>query len=448
MSTQINSANPTNAAGVRRYICPHCGGSVCFDITKQQLACSSCGAPAEFQLNSTPVTEHPYMAGAADASQGRSAQTAGSEITCQSCGASIPLSAAQTAAVCPMCGAAHVLPEKQLAGLPPDGVVPFKVDRYKAMELLRKWIGGRWFAPNKLKKSYQEGGISPVYLPFWSFAANASAHYSGRGGRTRIVRRGKQTTTVTDWFPVSGLVRTSFTDLQICAAAQPESDMASGVTPFRGGSCYPYDAAYLAGSEAQHYTVSLDRGYATAQGRMEAELRMLAESDIRSKGFQLADVHHIDPSYSNVKYRQLLCPVWLSNFTYAGKTYQCAINGETGNVSGKRPYSPIKIAVAVIIIIICGLLFLYLFGDDSGQGGPPPRMGEAEQQITYQLAYQADAPEFSAASTSYTAQIAQNSSQISKPISIPITGGVSNGILRTGEIDGRVAGISPGRSLL
>jgi DNA-directed RNA polymerase subunit RPC12/RpoP len=443
MNMQNNSTSRANTADIQRYICPHCGGSVCFDITKQQLACSSCGAPADFQLNSTPVTEHPYMAGAVDASQERAAApSAGSEITCQVCGAQISLTGAQTAAVCPMCGAAHVLPAKQNAGLPPDGVVPFKVDRYKAMELLRKWIGGRWFAPNKLKKSYQEGGISPVYLPFWSFDADASAHYTGRGGRTRVVRRGKQTTTVTDWFPVSGIVRSNFTDLQICAAGQPESDMAMGVTPFRGSS-RPYDAAYLAGTEAQHYTVSLDRGYNIAQGKMESELHMLAEADIRSKGFQLANVHSISADYRNVKYKQLLCPVWLSNFTYAGKSYQCAINGETGNVSGKRPYSPVKIAFAVIIIILCGLIFLYLFGDDSPQGGPPPYFGEAKQQTTYQLAYleelqsdiQDDMQALSADSTLY---ITQNN----------LTGGVSIGILRTGEIHNRVAGSSPGRTLL
>jgi hypothetical protein len=47
----------------------------------------------------------------------------------------------------------------------------------------------------------------------------------------------------------------------------------------------------------------------------------------------------------------VLFPLWSSAFGYKGKTYSYAVNGETGKVSGSRPYSAIKITLAVLAAI-------------------------------------------------------------------------------------------------
>ena len=46
-----------------------------------------------------------------------------------------------------------------------------------------------------------------------------------------------------------------------------------------------------------------------------------------------------------------MLPVWLSSFNYKGKVYQFAVNGQSGKVGGNYPVSPIRVAIAVIIII-------------------------------------------------------------------------------------------------
>ncbi|MCX4265287.1 MAG: hypothetical protein OSJ64_00475, partial [Firmicutes bacterium] len=143
-------------------------------------------------------------------------------------------------------------------GLPPDGIIPFKVDQYQAQEAFRKWVRSRWFAPNSLKKSYQEGRLTPVYLPYWTFDAQAQANYQGRGGRVRRVRRGKQSYTTIDWYPVSGTVRESFDDIQICASANAQRKLAAQIQPFgTSHGCLPYDVAYLAGAQAERYAINL-----------------------------------------------------------------------------------------------------------------------------------------------------------------------------------------------
>ena len=44
-------------------------------------------------------------------------------------------------------------------------------------------------------------------------------------------------------------------------------------------------------------------------------------------------------------------PVWLAAYKYRGKTYRFVVNGRTGKVQGERPWSAIKIAIAVAIVV-------------------------------------------------------------------------------------------------
>ena len=390
----------------RSYICANCGGGIRYDISKKQLVCASCGAPAPFKLNETPPTEHPFVAQAINASRNvPQAETV--EITCQNCGAQVMFSEHQTATSCPMCGSAHVAAAKQAEGLPPDGIIPFKIDQYQAQDLFRKWVRSRWFAPNSLKKSYQEGKLTPIYLPYWTFDAQAQANYQGRGGRIRHVRRGKQTYTTIDWFPVSGTVRESFDDIQICASANAQRELAQQIQPFgTSRGCLPYDVAYLAGAQAEHYALQLDEGYQLAQGQMEATLNSAATNQILGRGFQQAHITHLNPSYSSVTYKQVLLPVWLAAFTQGGKSWHYAINGETGKVSGQRPYSPVKIgAIVALALLICALL-IFFFGNDT---------------------YAAELTDFTANKLSTLSALSEIS---------PQTGGLANGIFWSGPLHG------------
>ena len=42
-------------------------------------------------------------------------------------------------------------------------------------------LKNRWFAPNSLKKTYQEGRLTGLYIPFWTYDAKADGWFTGRG---------------------------------------------------------------------------------------------------------------------------------------------------------------------------------------------------------------------------------------------------------------------------
>ena len=53
----------------------------------------------------------------------------------------------------------------------------------------------------------------------------------------------------------------------------------------------------------------------------------------------------------------MLVPVWLVSYTYGAKTFQIVANGYTGAIAGERPYSWMKISLAVLVaLLFLGLL--------------------------------------------------------------------------------------------
>ena len=78
---------------------------------------------------------------------------------------------------------------------------------------------------------------------------------------------------------------------------------------------------------------------------MDAALRALCAARSRATRSATSSSH---ASYSGLTFKQILAPLWLVAYTYQGKAYQVVVNGVTGKVSGRRPWSWFKIALAVL----------------------------------------------------------------------------------------------------
>jgi predicted RNA-binding Zn-ribbon protein involved in translation (DUF1610 family) len=358
MDASIN--NTAVSVSTETFECGNCGGLIKFSIAKQQFACESCGSEKFLQKISDRVVENPFSLYLE-----REAQTVPFEgmatVACQRCGMEISFDEKQIAATCPMCASTQVATVKQHAGVPPDGIVPFKIDRKDAQQKFKEWVQSRWFAPGDFKKKYGEGRLQGMYLPFWTYDADVVSHYRGMGGihRTTMDRNGK-TVIVTDWYNVSGSVSSSFDDVQICASNKKQN--IEGILPFNTvHNTLPFTAGYLAGYYAEIYTIKADAAFNDAQRIMDAAMTQLAERDILRR-YNRARVLSLKSDFRNITYKHVLLPLWESAYGYAGKTYTYLINGETGKVSGKRPWSVPKILAAVVaglLILFALLWFIY-----------------------------------------------------------------------------------------
>ena len=65
-------------------------------------------------------------------------------------------------------------------------------------------------------------------------------------------------------------------------------------------------------------------------------------------------------------FKHVLLPVWLAAYRYRGRSFRFVINGRTGAVQGERPYSTIKIVLAILLglLIAMALAFLQISGQN------------------------------------------------------------------------------------
>ena len=248
---QTIPAEEVKTVQTEHFLCPNCGGNLRYDIKRQLYCCESCGSPDEIIPLHEGIREYPL-----DGYHSREAQNVAFEgascVFCQNCGAQILFGQYDTATVCPMCGSTQVDVKKQESGIPPEGIVPFRLDQKEAQEKFHAWIKKRWFAPNSLKKTYQEGRLTGLYIPFWTYDAKADGWFTGRGGRTRTYRdKDGHTHTTTDWYPVRGSVGQFFNDLQVCASEKSNSKYLNDVLPYDTvNDINPYSPQYISGFQA------------------------------------------------------------------------------------------------------------------------------------------------------------------------------------------------------
>ena len=251
----------------------------------------------------------------------------------------------------------------------PECMLPFRIEKRQAIDNFSKWLSGLWFAPNTLKQFANLGQMNGVYVPFWTFDSMTYTWYTGERGvdyteteyytdtetytdaggqtQTRQVQKSRQVTR-TVWTPVSGRVNHFFDDVAVCASASLPPHYAATLTPKELKGVEPFKPEYLSGFVSERYTVGPKEGFAQAKDIMDAEIRRLCLRDIGGNHQRL---HTVETKHMGVTFKHVLLPVWLASYRYQDKAYRVLVNGQTGKVTGDRPYSWIKITLLVLFIV-------------------------------------------------------------------------------------------------
>jgi hypothetical protein len=224
-------------------------------------------------------------------------------------------------------------------------------------EALRKWASSRWFAPSSLKKVTEAESSRSTYLPHWTYDAETTSAYRGERGdhywatetytengetKTRQVRR-------TAWRPARGVVERTFDDVLVAGTTRVAPRHLDALEPWPLLKAEAYRPEYLAGHETLRYDVEPEQGLGRAKETMQSVIRDDCERDI---GGDEQRVHSVDTEYRAVMFKLMLLPVWVAVYLHAGKTYNVLVNGRTGEVAGERPYSAVKIALAIALAVV------------------------------------------------------------------------------------------------
>jgi ribosomal protein S27E len=349
-----------------RFPCNNCGSDLRFDPGQNQLICDHCGNTEAIEVGlwrADSLKEIDFRSAVAgDIPEVEIEETR--VVSCPNCGAQTEFNETVHAAECPFCATPVVTDTGLHRHIKPKGLLPFGLDERAARAKMTDWLGSLWFAPNGLQDYARKGRqLSGIYVPYWTFDADTKSQYSGQRGthyyETRTVTRKGKTEQVrvqkTRWHGVQGRVARFFNDVLVLGSQSLPKKYTDALEPWDLSAMEPYQPQYLAGFRAEGYQVELADAFKEARVHVDAIIRRDVKHDI---GGDEQRVGSVDTAIGTLTFKHVLLPVWMAAYKYRGRTFRFVVNGRTGRVQGERPYSKIKIAIAVV----CGLIVAGIVG--------------------------------------------------------------------------------------
>ncbi len=340
--------------------CPSCGANMIWSAEDGCLLCPYCETKEEIK----------GMASAEQAFETLLAvDGAWSDEThvfrCDNCGAVEILDKRDIARSCSFCGTTNIVETKELPGLKPTAVVPFRVGVEKAIEGVKKWAKKKFFAPRSFKKTVTPEGVSGIYNPAFTFDTNTYSTYSGVLGkyyyRTKKVNGKTVRERYIRYFNISGSWSMTFDDILVQASTRIEQKYIDKMQPFDTNQSSKYEPEYLSGYSATQYTKDGMSCWAEAKQTIQAKIR----SAILSRYiYDIVVSLDVKTACNGITYKYLLLPVYVGHCNYRKKLYNFFVSGYNGKVAGKTPVSALRVLGVVLgslaLIVGLGCLIMYL----------------------------------------------------------------------------------------
>lgn len=340
--------------------CGQCGAKLHYDAGSQAMKCPYCGfaqAVPQSQTAQAPGgREIPIEEGMRLAARGYGAPV--TQVSCRECGATVNVTPGEQTAACTFCRSHQVLAQESAGtAIRPESVVPFRIDKNTANQRFDEWIGSLWFRPSDLKQMAKVEGFAGVYVPYWTFDARVDSAWTAEAGyyyyeneTYRDANGQTQTRQVqkTRWEPARGRRTDVFDDVIVCASKGLPEDLGDRFRTFDTKQLQPYRPEFLAGWRAESYAIDLMPAWQKGQGQMIGVQEGRCARDVPGDTQRNLSVQN---HFSHVTFKHVLLPVWLAAYRYQDKPFQFLVNGQTGEVIGKAPYSFWKIFFFVVFLI-------------------------------------------------------------------------------------------------
>ncbi|PTB83740.1 primosomal protein N' (replication factor Y) - superfamily II helicase [Sulfurovum lithotrophicum] len=349
------------------FTCPSCGAPQRFSPATGTLTCEFCATQTSIDTDNHTIEEYDLTHAISTLTTQQTHEIT-KEVSCKKCGGSFTLTPYSFSSNCPYCDTPAIT--DFIREITPQSLIPFRITQKDALVRFKKWVGSRWFAPNAFKK-YLDGDqkLTGYYLPYWTYDSDTVSPYNGLRGDVyyvtvtkTIIENGRQRQIRVqepriNWTPVSGTVYVSFDDVTVGASKTISRAILESLEPWDTTTLVSFDEKYLSGFEAEEYTIGLDNGFEYAKAKMASKIKYNIKQDI---GGDQQQITSMNTQHNNVTYKNILLPVWTASFTWNNKTYNYAINAQTGKIVGERPYSYVKIAFAVLVAAMCigGIIYI------------------------------------------------------------------------------------------
>ncbi|MCR4669568.1 MAG: hypothetical protein K5643_00095 [Saccharofermentans sp.] len=370
--------------------CPQCSANLIFNPDTQKLECAFCGGafnpaelesmPDELKEGKTKAADDSAKAFEGDKDSVFEAEADNAEFTigekeaesednsdktefvCNACGARVVTDSHTSATFCAFCGSPALVGRRLAENFRPKYLIPFSIGREKAENLFIKWAkGGRWTPMNFVSNKNIEK-LTGLYVPFWLFDYIIDLNVKGTGTDSSISGNIK---TISDYeFKLTG--KMVLDNIPLDGETRIDDALMEAIEPFHMDKMIPYDYKYLPGFFADRYDLDAEALKDRAAKRGREYIEQYIQTKVKKYDtFRTTENKSV---FNEIRADYALLPVWFMSYKYLGKYYYFAVNGQTGEVAGTLPISPLKKAIfffvllAVLSLIVRGVMALIMGG--------------------------------------------------------------------------------------
>ena len=325
------------------YRCLSCGAPLSFSIEKQNWACEFC--LSEFTLEElTAQTQGQEQKFESDTPpQIFEDENGVAAFECPSCGGRIITDENTTATFCVYCHSPAIIFSRLRGEGKPQWILPFKLPKTEAVAAVQKLCKGKPFLPKDFKNSVTKGEVSGLYVPFWLFSSKIAARMKAEGQDITRWSDSNYNYTTVKKYEVLRAAEMDFANIPADGSAKMDDALMEGMEPYDYTDMRPFSMEYVSGHYAESYDVEAPK----VQERINTRIRSGAESILKedATGYTTVHVQEMTVSTNSMKHEYALLPVWTLMHEYGGKRYYFAMNGQTGKMVGKLPFSWKKVAM-------------------------------------------------------------------------------------------------------
>ncbi len=329
-------------AAVSKLPCPACKAELNIDPGQKEATCPGCGVELEVDALLTLAAQKEekqpdHMVWDTQAGS-EWAQGEADNIriySCRQCGGEIMADETTGATQCPYCGNPVVLTGHFAGALKPDLVIPFKVDKKKAIEILNQHYKGKKLLPKVFKDQNRIQEIKGLYVPVWLFDADAKAQVSYEATKSRTWSDSEYDYTETRYYAVTRGGGISFANVPVDGSTKMDDTLMESIEPFDISGAVPFKASYLPGFLADKYDVDTEASIGRANERIKQSTADAFLSTVNGYNSVTAVDSNVRLENSRAKYA--LLPVWILNTQWNGQKFTFAINGQSGKIAGDLP---------------------------------------------------------------------------------------------------------------
>lgn len=329
------------------YKCKNCGGPVKYSATLGKFNCEYCNTVySEDEVKAlTLLSEREDVV--VDAVNGDYV-----EYHCPSCGANIVTDETTVATNCYFCNNPIVMSGKLESSQMPTKVIPFRVDKKKALESFESWIKTKKFVPKSFFNDKQEiEEINGVYFPYWLYNTNVLVDIDREGSRTYTRTEGDYRVTYRKDFRIVRKGDIDVKNLPKLALAKSNKVLVESVYPFDFNNAINFDSSYLSGFVAEKKDIEKE----ALMNSIEDDVYKYSTKVVRdSMTGESVNVVNNDFTIGQGSFEYAMLPVWAISYNDrdSNKHFFFSVNGQTGKVVGKLPIDNAKLYLSGLMAIL------------------------------------------------------------------------------------------------